>query len=100
MKEIIKNIKIFDKEKNENLYLNSVDEFINIEFKPDDNINNSFSVIPVEDKRKNVIIKESFIIGIFSNDIINNEKLPLIQFLYITKDHFLTKNNYIPGKEN
>ena len=71
------------------------DEYINVEFKLDDNINNSFSVLPVEDKRTNIIIKDSFIIGIFANDIINNDKLPLMQFLYITKDHFLTKNKYI-----
>ena len=100
LKEINKNIKINNIEKNENLYINSIDEYINIEFTPDDNIQNSFSVIPLEDKMKNIIIKDSFIIGIFSNDIINNNKLPLIQFLYITKEHFLTKNNYNPRNNN
>lgn len=93
-KEIDKNIKINNIENNETLYLNSVDEYINIEFNPDDNIKNSFSVIPVEDKIKNVRIKDSFIIGIFANDIVYNNKLPLMQFLYVTKENFITKDNY------
>ena len=70
--------------------LTSVDEFINIEFKPDHDINNSFTSIEAYD----LFIKDSFIIGIFDNDIINGQKLPLMQFLYITKDKFLTKSNY------
>ena len=93
--EINESLKINSLDNNEEFKLNTADEYINVEFKPDDNINNSFSVLPVEDKRTNIIIKDSFIIGIFANDIINNDKLPLMQFLYITKDHFLTKNKYI-----
>ena len=81
---------------NQAIHLNSVDEYINVNFIPDENIENSFSVIPVGDKKNNLIIKESFIIGIFDNDIINNTKLPLLQFLYITKDNFLKKDNYNP----
>ena len=80
---------------NKPLYLNSIDEYINVEFKPDENIENSFSVVPVEDRKNNVIIRDSFIIGIFDNDIINNNKLPLLQFLYITKDNFIKKENNI-----
>ena len=96
-KEINKNLKIRDSKTNEELFISSIDEYINIEFKPDDDIKNSFSVIPVEDKKTSKIIKDSFIIGIFSNDIINKEKLPLIQFLYVTKENFLTKENYSPS---
>ena len=93
-KDINKNIKISSIDNNEKICLNTVDEYINIEFKPDNDINKSFSIIPVEDQRSNVIIKDSFIIGIFANDIINNDKLPLMQFLYITKEHFLTKDKH------
>ena len=93
--EINESLKISSLDNNEEFKLNTADEYINVEFKPDDNINNSFSELPVEDKRTNIIIKDSFVIGIFANDIINNDKLPLMQFLYITKDHFLTKNKYI-----
>ena len=95
-KDIEKNINMTDIGSNQAIHLNSVDEYINVSFKPDENIENSFSVIPVGDKKNNLIIKESFIIGIFDNDIINNTKLPLLQFLYITKDNFLKKDNYNP----
>ena len=99
-KEVEKYVKMIDIDSDSPSYLTSVDEFINVEFKPDNNIENSFTVIPIDGGKNDLIIKDSFIIGIFDNDIINNEKLPLLQFLYITKDHFLTKNNYIPGKRN
>jgi hypothetical protein len=95
-KDISKNVTISNSETKDSLYLTSVDEYLNIAFKPDYNIQNSFSVVPVEDKKCNIIIRESFIIGIFDNDIINNNKLPLLQFLYVTKEHFLTKDNYNP----
>ena len=78
--------------------MTSAEEFINVHFKPDENINNSFNVIPVIDGKTNVIIDDSFIIGIFDNDIINKEKLPLLQFLYVTKDNFLTPQNYNVGQ--
>ena len=99
-KDLEKNVKMTDNETNSPAYLNSVDEYLNVEFKPDDNIENSFSVVPVEGGLNDFIIKESFIIGIFDNDIINNEKLPLLQFLYITEEHFLRKDNYVPGNMN
>ena len=98
-KDVEKKVKLTEKESESPSFITSVDEFLNIEFKPDDNIDNSFSVVPVEGSINDVIIKDSFVIGIFDNDIIN-EKLPLLQFLYITKDNFLTKDNYIPGKAN
>ena len=97
-REIYKNVKITDTETNTPSYLTSAEEFINVHFKPDENINNSFNVIPVTDGKTNVIIEDSFIIGIFDNDIINKEKLPLLQFLYVTKDHFLTPQNYNVGQ--
>ena len=97
-REIYKNVKITDTDTNTPSYLTSAEEFINVHFKPDENINNSFNVIPVIDGKTNVIIDDSFIIGIFDNDIINKEKLPLLQFLYVTKDNFLTPQNYIVGQ--
>ena len=72
------------------LNLTSVEEFIKVEFKPDNNYKNSFSTVEGYD----FIIKNSFILGIFDNDIINNVKLPLLQFLYITQDNFLSEDNY------
>ena len=91
-KDIDKSMKLDEIDNNKETHLNitSVDEFINVEFKPDCNINDSFSTIEPHD----LIIDNSFIMGIFDNDIINNEKLPLLQFLYVTKEYFLTKSNY------
>ena len=94
-KEINKNVKMKESDTNIPLNLASVEEFINVEFKPDNNIENSFSTVEGYD----YMIQDSFIIGIFDNDIINNSKLPLLQFLYITKDNFLTKNNYVLDKQ-
>ena len=94
-KEINKNVKMKESDTNIPLNLASVEEFINVEFKPDNNIENSFSTVEGCD----YMIQDSFIVGIFDNDIINNSKLPLLQFLYITKDNFLTKNNYILDKQ-
>ena len=93
-KGIDKNVIMVDKETNSKSYLTSVDEFLNIEFKPDDNINNNFTIEPNEEGKTDFIIRDSFIIGIFDNEIINNNNLPLMQFLYVTKDLFLTKSNY------
>ena len=93
IKNIIQNITISNKENNEKLYLSSVDEYMNIELKIDDNIKNCFSFNLSEDKNSNMIIKDHFIIGIFSNKIINNERLPLIQFLHVKKEDFLPKKN-------
>ena len=87
---INKNVKLTTNEQEMPLNITSIDEFINIEFKPDSNINNAFSTVEPND----LIIENSFIIGIFDNDIINNRKLPLVQFLFVTKDKFLTKTNY------
>ena len=92
--EIEKNIKIIDNKTKEPLYLSELNEFINVEFIPDINIKNNFFD---NDNKKNLnvfIIKNDFIISIFSNDIVNDNKLNLIQVLYVTKDDFLNKINY------
>ena len=96
LKNLENNIIMKETATNKFLKLTSIDEYINVHFKPDENIKNSFTVIPVEDKKNILIIKKSFLLGIFSNDIIKKDKLPLLQFLYVTKEHFLTKNNYNP----
>ena len=96
-KDVEKNVEMIDMNTNTQSHLTSVDEFINIQFKPDNNIDKSFTIVPVEGGDSDFIIKDPFIIGIFDNDIINDEKLPLIQFLYITKDQFITKYNITPN---
>ena len=93
IKSIIQNIAISNKENNEKLYLSAFDEYLNIELKIDDNIKNSFSFNLSEDNNSNMIIKDQFIIGIFANKIINNERLPLMQFIHVKKEDFLPKKN-------
>ena len=80
---------------NNNIKITSIDEYLNVKFTPDESIENSFNIIPNQDNKNQIIIKNPFIIGIFDNDIIK-DKLPLLQLLYVTKEHFLTKNNYKP----
>ena len=89
MEDINKNIKILDEKTKEPLYISSVNEFINVEFNYDFNIKNNF--IENENNLYNdgYMIKNEFIIGIFRNDYINKEnKLNLVQILYVEKDNF------------
>jgi len=90
LKDIKKSMKLTERDSETPLGISSVDEFINIEFKLYNNLNNSFTTVESHD----IIIENSFIIGIFDNNIINKQKFPLLQFLYVTKDNFLTKSNY------
>ena len=90
LKDIKKSMILTERDSETPLGISSIDEFINIEFKPDSNLTNSFTTVESHD----IIIENSFIIGIFDNNIINKQKLPLLQFLYVTKDNFLTKSNY------
>jgi hypothetical protein len=92
--EINNNIKISEESTKLPLYLSSVNEFIDVEFKPDLNVKNNFL-----EKNNNLnddgyIIKNEFIISIYKNEIINENKLTLIQMIYVEKDNFLTKSNY------
>ena len=89
LEDINKNIKILDEKTKEPLYISSVNEFINVEFNYDFNIKNNF--IENENNLYNdgYMIKNEFIIGIFRNDYINKEnKLNLVQILYVEKDNF------------
>ena len=92
--EINNNIKISDETTKSPLYLSSVNEFINVEFKPDLNIKNNFLDKNININDDGYIIKNEFIISIFINEINNENKLSLIQMLFVEKDNFLTKSNY------
>ena len=93
-KDITRNVTITNSETKDSMYLTSVDEYLNIAFKPDNNIDNSFKVEPAEDNQNNIIIKDSFIIGLFDNG--SFDKVSLYQILYVDKECFLTKENYTP----
>ena len=93
LKDVENNIKIYNKEKTKTpLYISFVSEFINVEFNHDLNIKNNFL------DNNNIyndgyLIKNDFIIGIFKNDTSKENKLNLIQVLYVEKDNFRVKNN-------
>ena len=74
-----------NKEKN----LGSIDECFTLSFEGDKNLKDSFSIIPVEDKKLNMVIRESFLFGIFNINIIENSPL---QLYYVTKDHWVYAN--------
>ena len=74
-----------NKEKN----LGSIDECFTLSFEGDENLKDSFSIIPVEDKKLNMVIRESFLFGIFNINIIENSPL---QLYYVTKDHWVYAN--------
>ena len=64
----------------------SVEEYFSMSFEPDKNIKNSFGIIPVEDKKMNVVIREPFLFCVFNINIFSNTPL---QLFYVTKDHWI-----------
>ena len=61
-KDVENKVEMTDNDSGTPSHLTSVDEFINIQFRPDINIDKSFSIIPVEDGGSDFITKDSFII--------------------------------------
>ena len=87
VKDIKEKGKVYEIESNKEENLGSIDECFKLSFEGDKNIKDSFSIIPVEDKKLNMVIRESFLFGIFNIQII--EKSPL-QLFYVTKDHWIS----------
>ena len=77
--------KVIEIETNKEENLGSIDECFTLFFEGDKNINDCFTIIPVEDKKLSMVIKESFLFGIFNINIIENSPLELY---YVTKDHW------------
>ena len=67
----------------------SIEEYFKMSFQEDKNIKNTFSIIPVEDNKMNLVIREPFLFGIFNVNIISSTPL---QLLYVTKDHWIQAN--------
>ena len=64
----------------------SIEEYFTISFEEDKDIKNTFSIIPVEDNKMNIVIREPFLFGVFNVNIISSTPLYL---LYVTKDHWI-----------
>jgi hypothetical protein len=86
VKDIKEKGKLINIETNNAENLGSIDECFKLSFEGDKNLKDSFSIIPTEDKKLNLVIRESFLFGIFNIKI--NEKYPL-QLFYVTKDHWI-----------
>ena len=82
--------KLINTETNMEENLGSIDECFSLSFEGDKNLKDSFSIIPVEDKKFNLVIRESFLFGIFNINIIENSPL---QLFYVTKDHWIQADN-------
>ena len=86
VKDIKEKGKLVEMETKKEEKLGSIDECFKLSFEGDENIKDCFSIIPVEDKKLNMIIRESFLFGIFNIGIIENSPL---QLYYVTKDHWI-----------
>ena len=75
------------KKENQELSLQNYDEFINANFKGDNSKENSFSVEPTD---KDIIIGNSFLLGVSNIGIAKNLKIPVIALLNITKENWIT----------
>ena len=67
----------------------SIDEYFRMSFEVDKNISNGFTIIPAEDGKMEVIIKDSFLFAVFNTNIISSSPL---QLFYVTKDHWIKSN--------
>ena len=92
MKEINKKGNIIDERSGKDGMVGSIEEYFKMSFEEDKDIKNSFSIIPVEDNKMNMVIREPFLFGVFNINITSSTPL---QLFYVTKDHWIKskKNN-------
>ena len=84
-----KNILLFNNFDNTNLYIISVDEYYQIEWNIDKNYKNSLYNEPKIDK--DIVIKDSFLFGIFHQKLYDSNKISAIQLYIINKDNWNKK---------
>ena len=83
------NINILDKKNNNSLYINSVDEFFQIDWYFEMNLNNNFQIKPNEN---DIIIKDMFLFGVFNERIWDINRIPATHLYIITKDYWNKSN--------
>ena len=64
---------IIEQETGEDGMVGSIEEYFKMSFEEDKDIKNSFSVIPVEDNKMNMVIREPFLFGVFNVNIYNGD---------------------------
>ena len=82
MKEINKKGSIVEIETGKDGSVGSIEEYFKTSFDVDKDINNSFSIIPAEDNKTDIIISGPFLF------VILNQSLPL-QLFYVTEEHWI-----------
>ena len=88
-KDIDEKGKVYNEKNSSEKNIGAIDEMLKLSFEGDKNIKDSFTIIPVEDKKFNLVIREPFLFGIFNINIIDNSPL---QLFYVTKDHWIPSN--------
>ena len=88
-KDIDEKGKLINEKESSRENIGSIDELLKLSFEGDKNIQDNFTIIPVEDKRFNLIIREPFLFGIFNINILDSSPL---QLFYVTKDHWIRSN--------
>ena len=79
------NINILDNKNSNSLYINSVDEFFEIEWYFEMNLNNNF---PISTNKNDIIIKDMFLFGVFNEKLWDINRLPATLLYIITKDYW------------
>ena len=83
------NINIINNKNNNSLYINSVDEFFEVNWFFEMNLNNNF---PVKTNKNDIIINDMFLFGVFNEKLWDINRIPATQLYIITKD-FWNKSN-------
>ena len=86
IKDINKKGNIIDEKTGGEGNIGSIEEYFTMSFEEDKSIKNAFSIIPVEDNKMNMVIREPFLFGIFNINIISSTPL---QLFYVTQDHWI-----------
>ena len=74
-----------DNKNSNSLYINSVDEFFEIEWYFEMNLNNNF---PISTNKNDIIIKDMFLFGVFNEKLWDINRLPATLLYIITKDYW------------
>ena len=86
--ELDKNVEINDEKSGIQGKISSVDEYLKINLCKDNNIDNGFTLIPIEGNRENVVIRQPFLFGVSNREAMKSN-LPFLQLLYVTKENWI-----------
>lgn len=91
---ITKRIKIAPNVNNESK-ITSIDEYIKFELLPETDFGNGFSVVPIEDGKNNIVVRDPFILAVLNSNVMTLLDVPMLQMIYVTPDNWtkVKKNN-------